>query len=135
MGRPGALRWALLFTIAAALLAACLGEEATLPNAATFQQAYDLLGTSIEKAEAGDIDGAEEVYAQALPLFVQVDVGLSALPREVITLGELVEIRTRMNQELKLRRRPDVFVEIAKVARRVLVDAAEVLDIEQPQDQ
>ena len=136
MGRPGALRWALLSAIAGAVLAACGGGDQVISlDAAMFQQAYDQLGISIERAEAGDIDGAEEAYAQALPLFVKVDVGLSALPQEVITLGKLAEVRTRMNQELKQRRRPDVFAEIAEVARRVLVEAAEVLGIEQPQEQ
>lgn len=130
------LRWALLSAIAAAVLSACGGgEPAIFLDAAMLQQAYDQLGTSIERAEAGDIDGAEEAFIQVLPLFVRVDLGLNALPREVITLGELVDVRIRMDQELGRLRRPDVFAEIAEDGRRVLVDAAEALGIEQPQEQ
>ena len=136
MVRPGAWRWALLAAGAAALLAACGGgEKAIFLDAAMFQQAHDQLGTSIERAEAGDMDGAEEAFIEVLPLFVRVDLGLNALPQEVITLGELVDVRTRMDQELGRLRRPDVFAEIAEDGQRVLVDAAEALGIEQPQEQ
>ena len=137
MGRPGALRWALLSAIAAAVLAACGGggDQVISLDPAMFQQAYDQLGISIERAEAGEVDGAAEAFAQALPLFVQVELVLRDMPQEVITLGKVVEVRTRMNQELEQRRRPDVFAEIAKDARRILAEAAEALGIEQPQEQ
>ena len=136
MGRPGALRWALLSAIAAAVLAACGGGGQVISlDAAMFQQAYDQLGISIERAEAGDVDGAKEAFAQAFPLFVQVELLLRDTPQEVITLGKVVEVRTRMDQELEQRRRPDVFAEIAKDERRILAESAEALGIEQPQEQ
>ncbi len=129
-----AFRW-LLLAIAAAVLAGCFGGGDEVPplNAASFQEAYDRLGTMIERAQAGDADAAEEEYAQARQISQRVNEALEELPGAVIIRSEMLDASLLIGQELDDRRRADVLAEHAERLRGVLRDAANALGIDPPQ--
>ncbi len=129
-----AFRW-LLLAIAAAVLTACLGggDEAPPLNAASFQEAYDRLGTMIERAQAGDADAAEEEYVQAQQITQRVNEALEELPDAVIIRGAMLDVALLIRQELQERRRADFLAEHAERLRGILRDAAVALGIDRPQ--
>ena len=129
-----AFRW-LLLAIAAAVLVGCLsgGDEVPSLNAASFQEAYDRLGTMIERAQAGDADAAEEEYFQAQQITQRLNKALEELPGAVIVRSELLDAALLIGRELDDRRRADFLAEHAERLRGVLRDAAVALGIDPPQ--
>lgn len=133
--RPSAaFRW-LLLAIAAAVLAGCFsgGDEAPPLNAASFQEAYDQLGTMIERAQAGDADAAEVEYVKAQQITQRINEALEELPAAVIIRSEMLDAALRIKLELEERRRADFLAEHAERLRAVLRDAAVALGIDPPQ--
>lgn len=124
--------------VTALALLACGGGSDEVPapslDAAGFQRGYDQLGTMLDRASAGDVDAAEEVFTQAFPLTRLVSEALAALPQEVITRAALVDAATRIEMELGDQRRADVLAGFAEDARQALADAAEALGTERPQE-
>ncbi|MCH8901876.1 MAG: hypothetical protein IIC88_06220 [Chloroflexi bacterium] len=132
---PAAFRWLLLAT-AAAVLAGCFsGGDAEVPplNAASFQEADDRLGTMIERAQAGDVDAAEEEYGQAQQITQRINEALEELPAAVIIRSEMLDVALLISRELDDRRRADFLAEHAERLRGVLRDAAAALGIDPPQ--
>ena len=133
MTAPAAFRWLLLAT-AAAVLAGCFsgGDEVPPLNAASFQEAYDQLGTMIERAQAGDADAAEVEYVRAQQITQHINEELEELPAAVIIRSEMLDAALRIKLELEERRRADFLAEYAEDVRSLLGDAAEALGIDPP---
>ena len=133
MTAPAAFRWLLLAT-AAAVLAGCFsgGDEVPSLNAASFQEAYDRLGTMIERAQAGDADAAEVEYVRAQQITQRINEELEELPAAVIIRSEMLDAALRIKLELEERRRADFLAEYAEDVRSLLGDAAEALGIDPP---
>ncbi|MCH7838418.1 MAG: hypothetical protein IIC26_07905 [Chloroflexi bacterium] len=134
MTAPTAFRW-LLLAIAAAVLAGCFSGSAEAPplNAASFQEAYDRLGTMIEQAQAGDADAAEEEYLQAQQITQRISEALEELPAAVIIRSEMLDVALLIRQELAEWRRADFLAAHAERLRGILRDAAVALGIDPPQ--
>ncbi len=134
MTAHAAFRW-LLLAIAAAVLAGCFGGGDEVPplDTASFQEAYDRLGTMIERAQAGDADAAEEEYVQAQQITQRISEALKELPAAVIIRSELLDVALLIRLELQERRRADFLAEHAERLRGILRDAAVALSIDPPQ--
>ena len=133
MTAPTAFRW-LLLAIAAAVLTGCFSGSAAAPplDAASFQEAYDQLGTMIERAQAGDADAAEVEYVRAQQITQHINEELEELPAAVIIRSEMLDAALRIKLELEERRRADFLAEYAEDVRSLLGDAAEALGIDPP---
>jgi hypothetical protein len=137
--RPFLNRGTVALVLATFVVAACGGgnnEDATPSlDAAAYQRGYDQLGTMLDRASTGDVEGAEEAFAQVVPLTRLVGEALASLPQEVITRAALVDAATSIELELADKRRADVLAGSAKDARQALADAAEALGVQRPHDQ
>lgn len=133
MTAPTAFRW-LLLAIATAVLTGCLSSSAEAPplDAASFQEAYDRLGTMIEQAQAGDADAAEEEYLQAQQITQRVSEALEELPVTVIIRSEMLDVALLIRQELAEWRRADFLAAHAERLRGILIDAAIALSFDPP---
>ena len=133
MRRSAPLRWALPITIAAAVLAGCGrgGEQVSSLDAAAFQEATAQLATMIERGRAGDADGFEAAFVEVQPVLREMDRLLARLPDEITVRAELVDAITRIELELRGRRRPDALAEIAEDARDAVGEVPEALGVAQ----
>ncbi len=122
--------------LAAAVFAACGGgssvQQAPPLDVSEFQQGYDQLGKMIDRAEAGDADGADEAFTEALPLAHTASDALADIPDEIIARAELIDAVALTEQELAEERRPDVLADLGEDVREALAAAAEALDVERP---
>lgn len=137
MRRRRVLLWTVVCVLLAAVFAACGGgnSEGQAPplDAAEFQQGCDQLGTMIDRAEAGDADGADEAFTRVLPLARTASEALAGVPDEIIARAELIDAVALTKEELAGERRPDVLADLGEDAREALADAAEALEVERLQ--
>ncbi len=134
MKRRSALPWAAAFAVITVLLAACGGggDEPTSVDAAGFQAAYEQLGTMIDRAQAGNVDGAEESFDRIHRFAHLVDTALLDVPDAEPVRLEFGDAVLGIEGELDEARSPDALAVLAEEARRTLIDAADALGIEQP---
>ena len=133
MTAPTAFRWRLL-AIATAVLTGCFRGSAAAPplDAASFQEAYDRLGTMIEQAQAEDADAAEEEYLQAQENTQRISEALEELPAAVIIRSQMLDVALPTRQELAEWRRADFLAAHAERLRGILIDAAIALSFDPP---
>ena len=93
------------------------------------QETEARLTTMIERARAGDTDGAEESFVQIEPVLREVSRLLADLPDEVILRAELSDAVTGIEQELAGTRRAEALADIAEAAHDALVEVPEVLGL------
>ncbi len=103
------------------------------PNAEEFQQTYDQFSKLIERAEAGDIDGAEDIYRDVLDELLRIDDSVKDLPTEIIARTNLLDARLLIVDEFNVNRRGDFLAAHAEDIQLALIDAAGALDVGQPQ--
>lgn len=134
MKRRSVLTWAAAFVFIAVLLTACGGDsdEPSSVDAAGFQTAYEQLGTMIDRAQAGNVDGAEESFDRIHRFSHLVDTALLDVPDAEPVRLKFGDAVLGIEGELDEARSPDALAELAEEARRTLVAAADALGIEQP---
>ena len=130
--RRGALLWRLLFVLAAVLFLACSDSDGDSVDAAFIQETYDQLGAMLDRASAGDVEGAEDAYTELLPAINLINRSLQGRPDAVIVRAELIDSSNVIRIELAENRRADVLAAYAENARAVLQRAAKELELDPP---
>ena len=120
--------------VAAAALAGCFGGGSAGPlTGEDLQRAYDQFGQVIERAEAGDVDGADEILTEVRETTRRIGESLNDNPMDVIVGAELFDALILISQEMSANRRGDVIAGYAEDAQLAITDAAEALGFQRPQ--
>ena len=120
--------------VAAAALAGCFGGGSAGPlTDEDLQRAYDQFGQMIERAEAGDVDGADEILTEVRKTTGRIGGSLNDSPTDVIVGAELFDALILISQEMSANRRGDIIAGYAEDAQLAITDAPEALGFQRPQ--